>query len=413
MKKTAVCLLLVCSTLCKFVEAQQLHHSDIRVSLLTAAPGEEIYAVFGHSAIRIKIEKLGHDAVYNYGTFSFNQPNFVANFARGKMLYYLSVSSFDSFMASYMYENRKMREQVFDLDSVQTIFMVEFLQNNYNHDPYYLYHFFLDNCATRIRDLLITFDDNEKLDGYRYYFREDSATRNNSVRAILKSKSFPQSQDNPTFRALIHSYLGQHHWGRFGIDIGLGLPTDQKTGIFEQMFLPDYLFDAFAKVMHNGAPVVKETKTIFTPDPNRPAAILPPSPVTPTVVCSLILTLAVIFLFVRKAARIFDFTLFFATGLTGLLITFLWFFTEHTFTQNNLNIIWALPTHVVMAFLLLPKRGKGNKFVRQYFLATAVVAMLLLLTWAFLPQRLNPALIPLVLAISIRAFRNSKKIRVN
>jgi len=33
------------------------------------------------------------------------------------------------------------------------------------------------------------------------------------------------------------------------------------------------------------------------------------------------------------------------------------------------------------------------------------MAMLLLVTWVFLPQRLNPSLIPLVLAIALRAFR--------
>ena len=88
--------------LCNFAGAQHLHPSDIRISLLTADPGEEIYMVFGHSAIRVKIDLFDYDAVYNYGTFSFNQPNFIANFARGKMLYYLSITSYDNFIDSYI-----------------------------------------------------------------------------------------------------------------------------------------------------------------------------------------------------------------------------------------------------------------------------------------------------------------------
>ena len=383
MKKIILGSLLICSMLCNLAEAQQINHSDIRISLLTSDPGEDIYAVFGHSAIRVKIDAWGYDVVYNYGTFNFNQPNFVANFARGKMLYHLSMNSYESFVFSYMYENRGIREQVFELDSAQTVFMVRFLENNYQaENRYYLYHFFLDNCATRIRDL---------------------------IEEVFEGITFPEAYEAPSYRDLIHRYLTQHPWGRFGIDIALGLPTDKKTDIYEQMFLPDFLFDAFANVRYNGRSIVSETKTIFIPDPENPA-ILPPGPIKPVLVCSLVLALAVLLLFVRKGSRIFDFSLFFVAGLTGILVIFLWFFTEHTFTQNNLNIIWALPTHTVIAFFMLSKRNSG--WLRKYFLATAVIAMLLLFAWVFLPQRLNPALIPLVLAIALRAYRNSRLISV-
>jgi len=378
MKKTVIGFLFL---LCHFVGAQQLDYSDIRISLLTADPGEEIYMVFGHSAIRVKIESFDYDAVYNYGTFNFNQPNFAANFARGRMLYFLSLTTYDHFMASYIRENRGMREQVFKLDSAQTMFMLQFLENNYRpENRYYLYHFFLDNCATRIRDLIIK---------------------------IFEGISLPETHETPTFRELIHRYLKQHPWGRFGIDIALGLPTDQKTDVFEQMFLPDYLHDVFAKMSHDGRPIVGETKVVFAPDPNRPPAQQPPGLITPMVVCCFILALALFFSFFarigRKTVIFFDFILFFTVGLVGLLVIFLWFFTEHTFTQNNLNIIWALPTHVIMAFFLLPKRR--NDFIRKYFLATAVIAMLLVITWIFLPQPLHPALIPLVLAVALRGYR--------
>jgi hypothetical protein len=132
-------------------------------------------------------------------------------------------------------------------------------------------------------------------------------------------------------------------------------------------------------------------------------AVQPPGPVTPTVVCCLVFALAIVFLYVRKGSKTFDFALFFVVGLVGLLVTFLWFFTDHTNTQNNLNIIWALPTHIVMAFFLLCKRR--SNFTRYYFLATAIIAMLLVVSWVFLPQRLNPSLIPLILAVALRAFR--------
>ena len=371
-------ILMFCGMLCgQFLTAQHLKPSDIRISLLTAAQGDQLYLRFGHSAIRVRIDSIGYDAVYNYGTFAFNQPNFYANFARGRMLYHLSRTSYDHFMSDYIYENRRMREQVFDLDSAQTMFIVQFLEDNYQpENRNYRYHFFLDNCVTRIRDLIL-----QTYDGI-----------------VL-----PEAQDAPSYRDLVHHCTREHHWGRFAIDIALGLPTDQKTDMFGQMFLPDYTFDAFAKVLHNGRPIVKETSDLFVP--TQPA-FPPPGPVSPTVVCCLILALAVLFLYVRKGAKVFDLMLFFVVGLVGLLVTFLWFFTDHTNTLYNLNIIWALPTHLVMAFFLLCKQR--SNFTRKYFLAIAIIAMLLVVSWVFLPQRLNPALIPLVLAIAMRAFRNSK-----
>ena len=384
--------------LCHPAGAQHLNSSDIRISLLTAAQGDVLFLRFGHSAIRIRIDTWDYDTVYNYGTFDFNAPNFYGNFARGRMLYYLNKESYRHFITGNMYENRSVREQVFELDSVQTMFVLNFLENNaLPENRYYRYHFLYDNCATRIRDLMMqTFD----------------------------GAPLPEAQKSPTFRDLIHRCTKEHPWGKFVIDIALGLPTDRKTGTFEQMFLPDDMFDAFAKMSYQGTPIVKETIDVFVPD--RPA-FQPPGFFTPTVLCCLVLLWALLissFQFclrrgLRRSVFSFqfsknqknhinhinhssDFILFFITGLVGLLLIFLWFFTDHTNTQNNLNIIWALPTHAVMAFFLLFKRRK--KFIRIYFLSTAILAMLLVVSWAFLPQPLNPSLIPLALAIALRAF---------
>ncbi len=354
--------------------AQLIHPAGTEISLLTAAPGEELYSVFGHSAIRIKDSAAGIDIVFNYGLFDYDQPNFYLNFARGRMNYRLGAEPYERFLAAYAYENRGIREQVFDLDSVQKAFIILFLDNNLKpENRNYPYHFFLDNCATRIRDLMM-----KTYDGL-----------------VL-----PSAKEHPTYRELVYRHTRSHPWGRFGIDIALGLPTDQKTDTYEQMFLPDYMFDAFAHALYKGRPVVKQTRDTFVPD--KPA-IQPPGFFTPMVMCCLILALSVLFCYINKGARIFDFILFFAVGIVGLTVFLLWFFTDHTNTHNNLNIIWALPTHLIMAFFLLPKK-RGN-FTRKYFLVTAIIAMLLLVTWAFLPQKMNIALIPLVLGIALRAFR--------
>ena len=70
---------------------------SVRVSLLTCAPGSEIYALFGHSAIRYENPAKQQDWVFNYGMFSFKDPNFVMRFVKGETDYQLGVIPFHYF----------------------------------------------------------------------------------------------------------------------------------------------------------------------------------------------------------------------------------------------------------------------------------------------------------------------------
>ena len=53
---------------------------SIRFSLLTCAPGTEIYSLFGHTAIRYENYTRRIDVVFNYGMFSFNTPTSIFAF---------------------------------------------------------------------------------------------------------------------------------------------------------------------------------------------------------------------------------------------------------------------------------------------------------------------------------------------
>ena len=83
-----------------------------------------------------------------------------------------------------------------------------------------------------------------------------------------------------------------------------------------------------------------------------------------------------------------------------MLLLSLWLFTDHAAAARNMNILWALPTHLIAVFMLKP-RGKG---IRIYFLITAILSAALLIFWNLLPQMLNYSLIPIVIALGIRAF---------
>src|SRR6187455_1852390 len=95
--------------------------SRIRVSLLTCTPGDELYSIFGHSALRVIDSNSVTDIVYNYGTFNFDDEGFYLKFIRGKLNYYISIESFEDFKYLYQATNRGMTEQVLNFSAVEKI----------------------------------------------------------------------------------------------------------------------------------------------------------------------------------------------------------------------------------------------------------------------------------------------------
>ena len=108
----------------------------------------------------------------------------------------------------------------------------------------------------------------------------------------------------------------------------------------------------------------------------------------------------------HKAIDIFDIAYFLILGISGCFMLFMWFGTDHELCGDNYNILWAMPTHLVMVFFVLTKKT----FVRRYILFSAIVSALILISIPFLPQEMNAAFIPLILLSALRsAFRSLKK----
>ena len=101
------------------VAAGETLSREARISLLTCAPGDQLYSLFGHTAVRVKDPGTGLDVVFNYGTFDFSTPGFYFKFARGTLLYQLSRTTFSRFIAEYHHDQRGVQEQTLRLDSLQ------------------------------------------------------------------------------------------------------------------------------------------------------------------------------------------------------------------------------------------------------------------------------------------------------
>lgn len=123
---------------------------SLEISLLTCAPGTDLYSIFGHTGIRVRDERRGMDIVYNYGTFDDSDPMFYLKFMRGIMRYSLSVQTYEGFMQEYEEEHRGVVAQILNLSCQEKNNLYEALrQNTLEENRYYDYHFHTDNCTTR------------------------------------------------------------------------------------------------------------------------------------------------------------------------------------------------------------------------------------------------------------------------
>lgn len=358
--------------------------SHLRISLLTCTPGEELYSTFGHSAFRVidssKAFNDGwRDVVYNYGTFNFDDDGFYLKFIRGKLLYYVSAEYFSDFKDLYQSTNRGITEQVLILSATEKIAIQHFLNENLREEnKYYKYDFFLDNCTTRLRDIL----------------------------KKLHDSSFCQKPVMPVgsrFRQAIHQYLDKNnkYWSKLGIDILLGQPCDIVMTPEQMQFLPNNLMKSLDS---SNKPMVVSSQNLY-PITND---ITKGSFFTPFVVFSLLAIFIVLLgysknRFVQGFLQGFDGLLFFLAGLLGIILICMWFGTDHSMTKNNFNLIWAWPTHTIIAFFVNSKRA----WVKKYFKFTALALLIVLISWMFLPQQMNNALLPIILLLIYRSVKKS------
>lgn len=348
-------------------------------SVVTCGPGRDLYATFGHSAFRLRDPQNGIDWVYNYGTFDFNTPNFYAKFARGRLPYALSKQRFEDFLYTYQYENRWVREQLLDLDASQAAALFDFLEENHRpENRFYRYDFLFENCATKIPEIL-------------------ARVLNPDL-----EYSYGHLQESLTFRELIHKNLNWNSWSALGIDLALGSVIDREARGPEFSFLPEYVELQMQHAAMGNMPLVKKERTILD-------LALPPLPsyftATPLfwMLLLLLATGTITWIDYRNQvrSRVLDFLLFFLTGASGVLIAFLWFFTDHQATQWNANLLWAVPMNLILAFPLGFAR-RQPAWIAPYLLAMAVLIIAGLLLWLGQIQSFSPHLLPVWAALLLR-----------
>ncbi len=336
--------------------AQSSLSPQSRVSLVTIAPGKELYSFFGHTLIRVYDPQTGLDRAYSYGTFDFQTENFYWKFLKGTLPYSLSYNNMSDVLNYYsQYENRTLREQVLALSNAQRNQIFQALETNYlPENRYYQYKFFYDNCATRIRDIF------EKAAPGAYPW------------------SKMKRLEGLSYRDWMNRYLPATAWVTFGMNLALGLPSDVTASASQSCYLPDNLEIATAQASMNQTKLVEASLTLFEAQANPMEGFDPFGPIPVLLALSLILWL-VSWRLAHKHKLLYgiDIALFLVYGLFGILIFFLATATDHEVMSYNLSCLVLWPLHFPLVFWFAKNRGTGFwlNYVRIAFIFALIASL--------------------------------------
>lgn len=305
--------------------AQNITLSDkTTISVVTCDAGTQLHSLFGHTALRINDPVNNFDAIYNFGYFDFNTPNFYLKFIKGDMKYFAAVDSFDNFLPQYIYEQRGVYEQILNIPLVQKQRIFDDLNIILqSEERFYTYKFIDRNCTTMIVDLL---------------------NRNMDVK--IPNQIAAKSETN---RKILYGYVADHFYENLGISIIFGAKTDTK---FSEIFLPMQLLEGLELLKNQNPQLVSNTKTLYKQSVVKEFSVW-------NNVYTLILFLIVI-IGLNKKWLINSY--FILTGIIGILLIFVSFYSLHDEVRNNYNVLLFNPLYLFLAMASI-KNTKRYAFI--------------------------------------------------
>ena len=354
---------------------------SVEISLLTCQPHDEVYSLYGHTAIRYHdLRPGGFDLAFNYGVFDFKKPHFVARFVFGLTDYELGAYPYKYFLEEYRRFGSMVTEQVLNLTAEEKLILHEALAMNLRpENKIYRYNFFYSNCTTKARDIIENCI-NGKIE---YAGREDYT---------------------PSYREMVHSMTKNNPWSRFGNDLLLGIKADFKTDLRQQEFLPGNLLYDFdhAQIYSEGTyrPLIKERRIAV---PAGVQIVQEGFPLTPLSCAAVLLAIGLVIFFIEwRKKRVFivwDVLLMLAVGTFGIVLT-LMLFSQHPTVSLNLQIILLNPLPLLFLWPVIRRRQT------RYWAISAILAVLFLIGSFF--QSYAEGIHVLALCLLMQCYANLK-----
>ena len=340
--------------------------ASLSVHLLTIGPGDELWELFGHNALLVRDSTTGYEAAFNYGIFDFGAPGYAKRFVQGRMIYWVAARPLDATLAGARAANRAVWAQELALDPAQKAELLRtLLTATLPENREYRYHYYLNNCSTKLRDAL-----DAVLDG--------------QLRASTESAPSRATWRDHTRRLTASSAVGY-----LGLQLLVGPRGDEATSPWEEMWVPMELRDALAEttiVRADGTrgPLVRSQELWV--ESTRDAELDAPPPFNVLfplfgVVGAIVVAMAGHWAVGRSASgRIALGTACLAwcavCSLVSLLLVFM-HWTDHEFLYWNRNILVFSPLSLGLAFLL--PRASWRWETGPWTRGLAMAAMLLAL----------------------------------
>ena len=339
---------------------QPIKADTANISLLTCSPGEEIYSLFGHSALRYCDPTKNIDIVFSYGYFSFEKPNFVWLFVKGETDYMVGAVDYKTFIKEYQYRGSGVTEQILALDSLQKSNLLNNLIEDCKlQNRIYRYNYLYNNCTTKLRDKIFEQINSDEIN-YTDSFRRTS------IREEITKYALPQT------------------WSSFGMNLLLGADIDTPASRETLQFLPINLLNDLANTNINTLPIVAEQNELLHHIEKKKA----PNHFTPfnSALLLLLFTLIIMLCEIRshKLFWWYDTLLMLVQGTSGILLLFMALFSEHPAVDNNYLVIWINP----VPLLLLPfvvYYGIKSKTMKFMWIQITMISIFFL-TAPFVPQ---------------------------
>ena len=348
------------------------------VSLLTCSPGEEVYAHFGHTALRVNDPTRGVDVVFSYGIFSFDEPNFVWRFILGETDYLLGAIDYPYFVAEYQERGSGITEQTLALDSLQkNAIIAALIENIQPQNRVYRYNFLYNNCTTKARD---------KIFGA---FDRDIAYPTPSI------------GDSVTFREIVHQFTEKHPWYQLGMDILLGAPADTIATRNGAQFAPTIFKQELSGATVNGKPIIEDERECVAAIEKK----MPRNNLTPFNASLLLLLFTLIVMLcerrTKKTYLLWDALLMTIQGAAGIVLTIMVLFSQHPTVNENWLLIWLNPLPLfllpVLIYKVIKKQNATIMWIQIAMVAGFIVAA------PFVPQHFPAALFPCAIALIARS----------
>lgn len=332
-------------------QAEELS-KNTRVSVLTCGTGNEVYALFGHTAIRITDQATNLDIVYNYGAFDFATPNFVGKFAKGDLQYFATSEAFSDFVLQYQYEQRAIVEQELHMTDAQKQSLFDELNRVLvSNEGTYTYKFIDKNCTNMAVDLL-----------------------NNILGSNVISK---RENLNFTYRETLFPFFDGHFFEKLGTSIIFGTKVDQQATL---LFLPIELLQSLATTKISGKPLAEKAEVILA-QPNQKT----PFSWWNNWVVYLGVLLAILIL----NKKIISLTFLTLVGFIGLFFVVAGFWSLHGELAYNYNALLLNPLLLLFVALSLNKKTELLKKLTYVLSACFALYFILMLNkihfWIVLP----------------------------